>query len=248
MNHLVDNNGLRSGCQQRESRHTTGFTLLEVLIAASILSIVAVILHGSFSTVLNSVERVRNEQELLRIADSLVSHFEKNISGAYLPPRSVARQDASFVGYNQDVGGRAVDGLTFVTTAPRMAGGALPGDTKQVTYALEEVDTDIYLFTVYEQPRLLLARSGLDQGAASPAASWSVPMASLDFKYSDGAQLYDLWNSAEMGRLPNAVYIEARFVTEEVAELMKAKGMGKPPVLAMVVSIPLGLSAHGEDE
>ena len=229
--------------------HTVGFTLIEVLIAASILSIVAVILYGSFSTVLNSVERVRNEQELLRIADSLVTHFEKNISGAYLPPRSVAPQDASsFVGYDQDIGGRAADTLTFVTTAARMAGGALPGDTKQVTYALEEVDTDIYLFTVYERPRLLLARSGLQQSTDSPAASWSVPMASLDFKYSDGAQLYDLWNSAEMGRLPSAVYIEARFVTEEIAELMKARGMGKPPVLGMVVSIPLGLSAHGEDE
>jgi hypothetical protein len=198
--------------------------------------------------VLNSVERVRNEQELLRIADFLVTHFEKNLSGAYLPPPSVAGQDASFVGYDQDIGARAVDSLTFVTTAARMAGGALPGDTKQVTYALEEVDTDTYLFTVSEQPRLLLARSGLEQGTDSPAASWSVPMASLDFKYSDGTQLYDLWNSAEMGRLPSAVYIEARFVTEETAQLMAARGMGKPPVLSMVVGIPLGLSVQGEGE
>ncbi len=225
----------------------TGFTLIEVLIAASILSIVAVILYGSFSTVLNSVERVRNELELMRIADFLVTHFEKNISGAYLPLPTVGLQTASFVGTDQEVNGRPADSLAFVTTAARMAGGALPGDTKEVVYGLIEIDDGLYAFTASEKPRLLLPRTGWDQAGDSITASWSVPMASLDFKYSDEGQLYDAWDSGEMGKLPSAVHIEARFVTEEIEQALDKMGVQKTAI-TMVVAIPVGPATRMEGE
>ena len=220
---------------------------MEVLIAASILSIVAVILYGSFSTVLNSVERVRNEQELLRIADFLVTHFEKNISGAYLPPRTLGAQSASFVGIDLEVDGRPADSLAFVTTAARMAGGALPGDTKEVAYSLMEIDDELYAFTASEQPRLLLSGRGTEQEGESTSASWSVPMASLDFKYSDQGELYDSWDSGEMGKLPSAVHIEAHFVNEEFEQALDEMGIQKTSI-TMVVSIPLGLVTPLEGE
>jgi len=231
----------------RNGSPAAGFTLMEVLIAASILSIVAVILYGSFSTVLNSVERVRNEQELLRIADFLVTHFEKNISGAYLPPPSVGMQDASFVGTDDEIDGRPADSLTFVTTAARMAGGALPGDTKQVTYALKEIEDDLCVFTAHEKPRLLLARTARQEEADSVAASWSVPMASLDFKYSDEGELYDSWDSREMGKLPSAVNIVVRFVTEEMEQATEAMAVQNTSI-TMQVAIPLGLVTRMEGE
>jgi len=220
---------------------------MEVLIAASILSIVAVILYGSFATVLNSTERVRNEQELLRIADFLVTHFEKNISAAYLPPPSVGMQDASFVGIDEEIGGRPADSLTFVTTAARMAGGALPGDTKQVTYALTEVEDNLCVFTAHEKPRLLLVRTDREQEGESVAASWSVPMASLDFKYSDEGELYDSWDSAEMGKLPSAVHIVVHFVSEEIEQAMDAMGV-QTTSITMHVAIPLGIVTRMEGE
>ena len=65
-------------------------------------------------------------------------------------------------------------------------------------------------------------------------------MESLDFRYFDGIELHDSWHSTEMGRLPCAVQIEAHFLPKELEWAMS--GSGVKPVLALVVSIPLGLS------
>ena len=225
---------------QRRSRRAPGFTLLEVLIAASIMAVIALILYSSFATVLNSSERVRDEREQLRIADFLVTHFEKNIAGAYMASPGALLQAGLFMGEDLDIDGRSADTLVFYTNAARMAGGALPGDTKRVKYSLEQVDDEIYVFTIQEEPRLLLTTAG-DKGRARPRrALWTIPMASLDFKYFDGVKLHDSWNCNEMGRLPCAVQIEAHFLPEELELAMEETGT--KPVLAMVVSIPLGIS------
>jgi len=223
-----------------KARRASGFTLLEVLIAASILAVVSLILYRSFASVLNSTERVRDERELMRIADFLVTHFEKNISGAYMASPGTALQTVAFIGQDQDIEGRSADTLLFYTNAARMAGGALPGDTKRVRYSLEGVDGGFNVFTMHEQPRLMLPTAGERQRSGPPGALWAVPMTSLDFKYFDGNELYDSWNSVEMGRLPCAVQIEAHFLPEELEWAMAESGVR--PVLALVVSIPLGLS------
>jgi len=227
-------------CQQRKPGRPAGFTLLEILIAISIFAVIALILYRSFSTVLNSTERVRTEREQLRIADFLVTHFEKNISGAYLASPGAGMRTTAFVGEDLDIDGRSADILVFYTNAARMAGGALPGDTKRVTYSLQEVADGFYAFTVREEPRLLLPSAGREEGAAPRRALWMVPMSTLDFRYFDGVEFHDSWNSMQMGRLPCAVQIEAHFLPKELEWAMEE--IGVKPVLAMVVSIPLGLS------
>jgi prepilin-type N-terminal cleavage/methylation domain-containing protein len=217
-----------------------GFTLLEILIAISIFAVIALILYRSFSSVLNSTGRVRTEREQLRIADFLVTNFEKNISGAYLASPGVGMRTAAFVGEDIDIDGRSADMLVFYTNAERMAGGALPGDTKRVIYSLQEVADGFYAFTVREEPRLLLSTGGGEEGAKPRRALWTVPMSTLDFKYFDGAEFHDSWNSTQMGRLPCAVQIEAHFLPKELEWAMEEGGV--KPVLTMVVSIPLGLS------
>ena len=242
---LVQGAGLHACYRRLRPPRAPGFTLLEILIAASIFSIIAVILYGSFSVVLNSVERVDEDQTLLRIADFLVTHFEQNISSAYLPSVGTmvpGVQGVEFVGEDREgTDGRPADALTFYTTAARMGGGALPGDTKQVAYALVEDKDKRSVFTVYEKPRLLLPMTSGDDKVLSNEPAWAVPMASIDFKYYDGSEWLDSWNSGGMQRLPYAVRIEAHFVEEKFEFFMDEIGMEKP-VLVMVVSIPLGLA------
>ncbi len=223
-----------------------GFTLLEILMAVSILSIVVLIVGASFSTVQKSVERVDRDQVQLRIADFLVSHFEQSISGAYLAPFGVAAQGVEFIGKDaEDIDGRQVDTLTFYTTAARMGGGALPGDTKEVAYALVESDDGRHIFTVYEKPRLLLTMMDDSGGDWSGQPQWTVPMASLDFQYYDGSEWLYEWNSGMMGRLPRAVKIEIHFFEQEFEWFVDKLGM-PTPVLVMVVSVPLGYSESAE--
>jgi hypothetical protein len=210
--------------------------------AVSILAIISVTLYASFSSVQKSVERIDKDLVLLRVADFLVSHFEQNISGAYLPSFG-AGQGVEFIGDNvEGLDGRQIDSLTFYTTAARMGGGALPGDTKQVSYGLMADQDQRYTFVVYEKPRLLRPVTYEEGGAEwSLEPSWAVPMASLDFQYYDGQEWLDAWNSGAMGRLPLAVKIEIHFVEQEFEWFMDKVGMQKP-VLIMVVSIPLGYS------
>ena len=239
---------LHASYQSVRFREEPGFTLLEIMVAVTILSVIALVVLSSFRSVLNSVERVQDEQTQLRIANFLVTHFEENISGAYMPGTGnltggrfddfMARGGGGFVGEDQEIDGRPADTLTFYTTAARMGGGALPGDTKRVSYALREDEDGRYRLLVYEAPYLLLPMTGEDEEVDTTTASWSVRMASLDFKYFDGAEWVDSWKSAQMG-LPCGVRIEAHFVEEELRWLMDEAG-AKEPVLIMVVNIPLG--------
>jgi hypothetical protein len=217
-----------------------------------VFSIVLVIIYTSFSAVLNSVERARKEQTELRTANFLVTHFQENISGAYLSfgdtvlPGKTAQQgglevqSGSFVGEDQETDGHPADTLTFCTTATRMGPGALPGDTKQVTYSLMEGANDNSVFTVYESPRLALPMTTAGDESGSATASWSLPMARLDFKYFDGTDWLESWDSGKTGALPCGVKIEAHFLEKELSLLADQAG-AKEPVLIMVVKIPLGL-------
>jgi prepilin-type N-terminal cleavage/methylation domain-containing protein len=241
----VDGAGSLSQQRCSEARRTGGFTLLEILVAATITSIILLTIYGSFHTVLKSVERVDKDQARLRIADFLTTHFEENLSGAYLPNADRFGQNVVFIGENREAAdGRPIDTLTFFTNASRMGGGALPGDTKQVAYGLVEEEDECYTLTVFEKPRLLMPLTEDEASELTPGgASWTVPMASLDFAYFDGADWMDSWNSASEGRLPLAVKIEARFVEKRFEVFAERLGI-QEPVLVMIVSIPLGISTE----
>jgi prepilin-type N-terminal cleavage/methylation domain-containing protein len=144
----------------RRASYARGFTLIEILVAITLLVIVLGIVYGAYSSVVMSVERTREASERLKTMQFIVRGFAQNLSqategwspGSAYRPYSAAGDGASADGSAADRGEmrfpfsgeikRGPDGefdsLTFGSTAPMLGGGQLPGQIKMCTYRLEQ--------------------------------------------------------------------------------------------------------------
>ena len=122
----------------------SGFTLLEVLIALVLFTLITAIIYATFSTVVNSTEMARVDIERLRMQEYLVRSFTTNLSTVY---SDVLMEDANFdlVGIDFEDEDGAADSLTFASTAPLIGGFSLPGDIKLVTYEIPIEDDEMFL-------------------------------------------------------------------------------------------------------
>ncbi|MDZ4859481.1 MAG: prepilin-type N-terminal cleavage/methylation domain-containing protein [Candidatus Hydrogenedentes bacterium] len=110
-----------------------GFTLLEVLIAISILVVLVAVVYATFASVTDSmsVSRVRTEE--MRLRQFLERSFRSNLSSVYVDG-SYEQEAFQFIGLNDENTEGPRDSLRFVSTNALMGGMALPGDFKEVRY------------------------------------------------------------------------------------------------------------------
>jgi len=142
---------------------THGFTLIEILVAVTLLVMVLGIVYGSYSSVVLSVERTRDAAERLKAMQFLVRGFSQNLAQAtegwspgpaYRPysagggegggqdntgiAESAGDMRFPFMGEIDTGADGTVDSLSFGSTAPMIGGGQLPGQIKMCTYRLEK--------------------------------------------------------------------------------------------------------------
>lgn len=140
-----------------------GFTLIEILVAVTLLVMVLGIVYGSYSSVVLSVERTRDASERLKAMQFLVRGFSQNLAqategwspGSAYRPYSAGGGDSGgqnnatsaanagdmrfpFMGELNRGADGTIDSLSFGSTAPMIGGGQLPGQMKMCTYRLEK--------------------------------------------------------------------------------------------------------------
>ncbi len=147
-----------------------GFTLIEILVAITLLTIVLAIVYGAYSSVVMSIERTRTAAERLKTSTFIVRAFTENLAqategwspgsayrtasaGVGAPAESTSGQSADSAGargemrfpFMGEIGrgaGGPMDELTFASTAPIAGGGTLPGQIKLCSYRLEPEKSD----------------------------------------------------------------------------------------------------------
>lgn len=146
------------------SRLTRGFTLIELMIAITIVSMVVAIVFASFAAVANGTEEVRNAAHELRSRAFLSRNFSVNlaqITEGWLPgaqgraleqatgaaqPVSAESFEVRYAFLGEDIDGPLgpADTFSFVTSTPLMGAQGLPGFPKYVTYEVitDEKDAD----------------------------------------------------------------------------------------------------------
>lgn len=123
----------------------SGFTLLELLIAISVLVVIVAIVYACLMTTTDSVEHMRVSAEEMRLRQALARNLVANFSAAYLGPSGGNQQGMGQLwGVDDEVAGDPCDTVRFASTAPLLGAASLPGDVKYVEYVVadsEEVDT-----------------------------------------------------------------------------------------------------------
>lgn len=210
----------------RGRRRTDGFTLLEAMLAVTILGIVATTLYGTFSRALRSRALAESHIEVTRSGRSALARISDDLTAAFYSQADGGGRVASAV-FTSIPGGTEsapLDALTFSAMAARPSGlqGRSAGQ-QVITYffatssdpmhpdardlqALDVVD----FFATFPpraplpddvQPERLLRRERAtlrpDELAAVPATLFLDNVASLAFRFFDGTTWYDAWDSED---------------------------------------------------
>lgn len=135
---------IRTGHAERR-----GFTLIEVMIALAILAVVTSVIYASFNAVTTSINATRIEAEEARLRQFMQRSFSINFATVFVPadPAAYEYDEYQFIGISGTDSRGHADSIRFVSSAPIVGGGALPGDIKEVVYeVIDEGDEGERLF------------------------------------------------------------------------------------------------------
>jgi len=155
---------------------TRGFTLIEILIAISLLAVIAAIVYESFAAVTDATDAARLSAEELRLRQFLARSFASSFSTVYVDP-GFTNEQFQFIGVSETGSSGATDSVEFCSSAPLMGGTAPPGFFKRVHYsAVSPSDSSMNLEAFDSGSMNGLAESTLTFEASESLLAMSAPM------------------------------------------------------------------------
>lgn len=208
----------------------SGFTLLEVLVASAIMSLVLAALYGVFSQTFKSKQLAEDRAERARTARIALLRLGEDLQSA-LPPSTGAARFTSETRLAQDF---PDDTLSFVTlTRATLTNRAAEGDLSEVGYALELDPVNPVHKQLVRRVRFALAPAG---NSADERAPLLFLVQGLQFRFFDGRGWRKEWRpEATQGQLPQAVE----------ATLYMADSRGEVARFSMVIDLPLADKKRG---
>ena len=182
----------------------TGFTLIEVMTAVTILAIMATV---AFTIVFGAVKRSRHidrKVELSTEAAAIVSLISEDLRGAFVHESVVP----FFNGTSRYKAEDPTDGLSLLTTAVLPVNPEIPaGGVGEVQYSVVEGENLALILLRREE---IPARTPFDEGGED--VEITDRLRSLDFTFSDGEDWFEKWDTGsdaehEAGKLPKQVRI-----------------------------------------
>lgn len=246
-----------------------GFTLLELMVAISILAVIVTIIYTSFDTIVRASEVARAVAEKTRLRQFLLKSLDAVIPAVHADAPLLI-QSYQFLGEDEAGPAGPGDRLQFCAAAPLLGGRALPGAAKLITLELVDQnaleggavtgvqteitwsDTPDIALQYTEEPLTVEMNLGGEDMISEEKmeqedyASWSVPVATFDVAYFDGEEWRDSWDSMNEGLLPWALRIRINFLkTEQEADAESAAGINalEEPDFEMTYVLPLGAGA-----
>ncbi len=206
---------------------SAGFTLIELIIAVLIATLVVSAVYGSFQAGLNSWKNAQFKIELYQNARVAMEQMSKEIRGGFLSEKSSYYK---FIGKDAAYRDGDADVLDFISTSSGLNGLC------EIGYFIDD-DSDTSVSNLKRRRDSTPDDEFLEGGTVGLLAMFVV---GLDFKYFDGEEWQDSWVVDEKGEdesseaedkcLPKAVEITLSIQNPEVQQ--------KPLIFSTVVSIP----------
>jgi type II secretion system protein J len=208
----------------------SGFTLLEVLVASTILSLILAALYGVFSQTLASKRLMEERAERARTARIALLRIGEDLQSALPPTESNLR----FIGETRPSRDYPEDTLSFATLTRTASTNRAPeGDLNTIGYTLEPDPTDITQKQLVRRVRFALST---ESRAADEIAPLLPQVQGLRFRFFNGRNWQDNWKSdSTQDGLPQAVE----------ATVYVADARGKITPFATIFALPLAEKKRG---
>jgi prepilin-type N-terminal cleavage/methylation domain-containing protein len=230
---------------QRSGHHHGGFTLIELVISAALMSLILVSAYLCLHAALTSRKVVEPRAEILqnaRVAMALVT--------ADLRHACPLSKEVAFLGLRRVIGDLDADNLDFATH------NYTPRRPREADYCQESLyldrDPDTGRFSLWRRRNPVIALDPLSGGSREEIAQGVV---GLRFEYYDGFDWYDTWGELPGGKrefsqkyqpnlhgLPEAVRVTLRFDSNPKPKAVSdtgARGLEPPLVFQSVVRLNL---------
>jgi prepilin-type N-terminal cleavage/methylation domain-containing protein len=257
----------RAAAQRSRRRPTdcAGFTLIEIMVAMTILVVLVGGVYVCFASVADTADFARTASDELRIKQFIWNHVRDQLASIS------AKTDGEYALVGEDESGTYgdADTLRFVTSLPMAGAKSLPGITKVVEYYIDDPSLeDASGFTTFDDGALEDEREGATlfisetplvllpggEGELFPETyeeededAWirEVPIRSINIEYYDGAaeEWIEDWNSDELGLLPWAIKVQINLAKTEEQIWAEASAGVDPREdfdLEMTVVLPTG--------
>ncbi|EAT14377.1 type II secretion system protein GspJ [Desulfuromonas acetoxidans] len=196
-----------------------GFTLIEVLVAITLLSLVLTAVYGVFTTLSATEKRLHSDSEAYHQARIIFDRLGREIRTCYLNTDN----DRSAFDSGEDSLGQPY--LAFSSTSALTTGDS-PGGVTQVRYELE-TDLGKTVGTLYRSAQPLFVT---DDVARKQRMSSQIK--AIVWRFYDGSEWQDDWDSTITETLPQTVEMQLTIHsnTGEDIELMTAFDLTMPRV------------------
>lgn len=202
--------------------HSKGFTLIEVLLAMTILAVILTAVYASFSTAGKNIEHAEASRDETDLARMLISRLSDDIANAYYDASN--RNNTSigdhliFYGKREEVeakeGSLMRDSLNLTTLTNWRKLGSKETDLWEVGYFFrEKPDGTGYVLMRREKRELSKDVPVLEGGDEYELTD---QVLSLRFRYYDGSKWVEEWDSRSLLRLPKAVEIALMLASGKV--------------------------------
>ena len=202
-------------------RGRQGFTLLEILLAMFIFSIVLSTLYAAYTGTFRNVDETESQADIYRMARIALERIAEDLESAYIPPWAVVTesegttpQSPAFVGQTAQISDRRADTLMFISRAH------LVFDEEEVDTTVARISYDVRQSAEDEQVFVLYRSDipGFDEQPEERGGGLILcdGLHAVGFTYYDAeGRVHDGWNSSNeefKDRLPVMVSIVLEFV------------------------------------
>ena len=177
-----------------------GFTLLEVLVAMSLLVILSAALYGTYFSLMRGRETTVARMEARRELSTTLDQLRRELSAAFFDTNNTAQKPKlHFVVEDRDFFGKPASTLDFTAIAPPRSDSLTASDQVQIVYKVVEKDK-----------KLLLTRQAGDRYVKTEQLPYTQMEELEGFLVecsSDGAKWDRTWDCSLNGRLPKYVKV-----------------------------------------
>ncbi|MHC4846027.1 MAG: PulJ/GspJ family protein, partial [Planctomycetota bacterium] len=192
-------------------RAHAGFTLVEVMAALTIMSLVMVALYTALNTTLKVRDQLEHEAKVARLGPSILDMIEADLRRIWVMN---IEEDLVFKGEGRSIDGEAADSLSFITTVDsvvsrRIGDIEVQSDLSETGYKLRRNPTLPDVMELWRRQSFHVDESPLEDGVYELVHDRVV---SFQVRYLDEidryAEEYSDWDASEQHRLPALVDIE----------------------------------------
>ncbi len=185
-----------------------GFTLIEVLLAVFIGSIVLTVLYASFFQINRAKDRIEEELELYHEARIVMSKITKDLATAF--PRGLVNSQSTnitapfFSGVKEGENSR----LSFTSLSRTPTRDARESDQTEISYFLEPIeDSDLFALVRRDNPTFETDTGGTEYAISERVAGFNLTYLPKIPDTGEVQEYTSEWNSNEALALPAAVNV-----------------------------------------